>query len=278
MNEYNEDITTLALGEGGQTSKPKKVSASPKVREAMKKEKLKELWVAICLDESGSMISTQEKVISGFNEFLDDRIKDSESRTVRLWVNKFNTKTDMMVDGLKADSITKLTKETYSPKGWTALLDSVGETITTISARYTEAKVKPDVTFLIITDGQENQSKEYNVDQIKQMVLDREKNGWAIAYFGATLDNFSNKQHMAQAATLGRKGKQQTNTFTSHNMEGMFHANSRAIRSQSVVTDAGFAPYRVPTDTEISGSGSNDVIIETVTLEKPKRRRREHNS
>ena len=41
------------------------------------------------------------------------------------------------------------------------------------------------VLFVIITDGQENDSKEYTKDTIKRMISDKqERDGWGIRFLG----------------------------------------------------------------------------------------------
>jgi hypothetical protein len=50
--------------------------------------------------------------------------------------------------------------------------------------------VKPEdkVLVTIITDGEENSSREYNASTIKQLVEDLKSKGWIFAYIGANQD------------------------------------------------------------------------------------------
>jgi hypothetical protein len=72
------------------------------------------------------------------------------------------------------------------PRGMTALLDAVGKTINTV-----ESGAQPDekILVLIITDGYENHSKEYNYEQIKKMISDKDAlDNWTFVFLGATAD------------------------------------------------------------------------------------------
>ncbi len=199
-----------------------------------RKSKQKDLWIAVCLDESGSMNSTRDTVISGVNEFLGDRAKDSEIRPVKIWINKFNSKSTTLVNGEDAKSVQNLTKETYSPNGWTALLDSVGESVSLIDTAIKGEKVKPDVVVLIVTDGQENSSKEYTKETVKTLIESRTKEGWNFEYFGSSLDTFND------AKSLGIS-KGQTIMFSAAKTGQMLNSNSARYTRQ-----AKFGTYTAP--------------------------------
>jgi hypothetical protein len=85
----------------------------------------------------------------------------------------------------------------------TALLDAVGRAIAETGERLA-AMPEPDrpglVVFVIVTDGQENSSKEYTKPQIKEMV-ERQQNiyKWQFTFLGANQDAFAEAHGMGIA-------------------------------------------------------------------------------
>ncbi len=148
-----------------------------------------EMLVSVVLDRSGSMSSNTQGTIDGYNEFLNGLSKDKDT--------KFNvslTQFDSPHQGPEltvsyADTplanVPKLTKETYEPRGSTPLYDAIGECI-----RRVDAKGRP-VMIVIITDGQENASREFNNEQIKKLIHDKEGEGWKFVFLGADIDSFA---------------------------------------------------------------------------------------
>lgn len=150
----------------------------------------KDIWIACIVDESGSMETCRQQVIDGFNEYLADRRKEvKDGFNERLWLTKFNSTPKLIVNGEKIENIKDLNRETYNPNGWTALYDAIGITIKDIEAKLSKRKNKPRILVLIITDGQENSSKEFSHRQIRELILSKEKEGnWTFAYLGANQD------------------------------------------------------------------------------------------
>lgn len=144
--------------------------------------------VLVILDESGSMGNKRSDVIGGFNQFLIDQKKDSTP--CRLMLTKFNTVCTSVEFGngsgkskiSNIQDIPELTEKTYLPGGNTALYDAVAETI-----RNAEREKKDDerVLCVVVTDGEENSSRETTLEQIKELIQQRaETQGWTFLYIG----------------------------------------------------------------------------------------------
>jgi len=87
------------------------------------------------------------------------------------------------------------------PRGGTPLLDAVGQTLTHVTKRIDEADLKPDlVVVFIITDGQENASRKWTRERVKQAIAEREQAGWKILYLGANVDAFAEAGHLGIGA------------------------------------------------------------------------------
>jgi len=180
------------------------------------------------LDESGSMQGTESDVIGGFNQFLEQqKAKAYEKSSVSLY--KFNSSWSKIFSDLPLNEIRPLQPGDYTPGGLTALYDAIGTAIseadkqnrhtrpghiaesrpgliaesTTECAPGATAQSKPDmVMMVIITDGQENASREYDSRQVKRLIQEHEQNeNWQFIYLGSDLSNF------ADAEALGFKYK-----------------------------------------------------------------------
>jgi uncharacterized protein YegL len=143
--------------------------------------------IVAIIDRSGSMASLVKDTIGGFNSFIAEQKKGSGK--VKLTLVQFDDRYQIDYDGADINDIKDLNKETYMPRGSTALLDAVGKTIITVGERL--AKTPEDerpgqVIFLIITDGEENASKEYKeAVKIAEMVKHQtEKYNWTFTFLG----------------------------------------------------------------------------------------------
>ena len=94
-----------------------------------------------------------------------------------------------------------LNRESYIPRGSTALHDAVGRSIKRLGeelAARPEDKRPSKVIVLIQTDGQENASKTYSQWQINEMTKhQREKYGWEFIFAG------TNQDAVQVASTIG---------------------------------------------------------------------------
>lgn len=149
--------------------------------------------VLFVIDASGSMCNLADDTIGGFNGFIDrQRRLDGKAKVT---TTLFNTKSTILYSGVDISEVEKLTEKTYQTGGMTALLDAVGETISTAQDRIDETpaeKRMDKVIVVIITDGQENASCKYTRDQIKKMVEHQTKgHGWEFVFLGANIDSFA---------------------------------------------------------------------------------------
>jgi len=149
-------------------------------------------YVVIILDKSGSMEKIRNEVVGGFN----DNVKEIKKKNAELGMETvvclvtFSTFVDEPVLWLEnVDKIEPLTIEKYAPDGMTAMYDAVGTTVEKLLK--VEDADEDNVSFLVlvISDGQENNSKKYSSEKISELVTSCEKTGqWTFSYVGANQD------------------------------------------------------------------------------------------
>ncbi len=148
----------------------------------------------VILDKSGSMSDSIDNSISGFNEQIH-KIRSTAlefpDQDIRIGLTVFNGHVENLYFNRPPEQVPFLTPENYIPSGYTALLDAIGQTCTKIekSIDASNQAANTTVVVVIITDGHENASKEYTLQEIRRMIERLESRGkWTFSFIGATLD------------------------------------------------------------------------------------------
>jgi uncharacterized protein YegL len=185
--------------------------------------------IACVIDRSGSMTPIRDDAIGGFNTFLEEQQKlpDKANATVCLFDNEYI----LLHDGVDLTEVKPLTSKTYVPRGTTALYDAIGRTISAIDSRVSKSP-EQKVVIAILTDGQENASREFNKTKIMDMIKAREKQGWLILYLSASANAF------ADASSIG----------VSSNNTMSFTADSKGMRNAYSSMSSSTASYRSTND------------------------------
>ena len=107
---------------------------------------------------------------------------------------------DVTIWGAPLPEITHLDSQTFVPRGSTPLLDAtgllIGRTMVDQSARVAAGLQAEDIIFVTITDGEENESHEFNLAQIRELVEKRTEEGWAFIYLSAGIDAYADAAQM----------------------------------------------------------------------------------
>lgn len=159
----------------------------------------KHLKIVFIIDESGSMQGSNSDVIGGFNSFID-RQKTENTGKITVSLYKFNNLVTQVISNKPAAKVRNLTNEDYTPSGFTALYDAIGQAIHETDKQLSSQpeKQRPDkVIVVIITDGQENASKEFSATAIKSAISTHEELlNWSFIFLGSGLDNFQDAEAM----------------------------------------------------------------------------------
>jgi hypothetical protein len=167
--------------------------------------------IIIVLDRSGSMSSVADDTIGGFNTFLETQ--QQLPGAAHLELRQFDDQHDV-VFSKPVKEAPKLTRETFVPRGSTALLDAIGMAIMDTGqrlAKLPEAERPEHVIVCIITDGFENASMKFSRNQIFQMItLQRDIYKWAFTFIGTDQDA------IAEAGNIGIPAMSALNYKKSH--------------------------------------------------------------
>lgn len=127
--------------------------------------------LVLLLDRSGSMQGLESDTIGGFNSMIAKQKKIEGEAYVSTIL--FDDKCEVIHDRVNIQDVLPMTESDYTVRGCTALLDAIGGAIRHIGNIHKYAR-KDDIpertVFVIITDGQENASRQYTIEYVRRMI------------------------------------------------------------------------------------------------------------
>ncbi len=154
--------------------------------------KTKRVHNLIIVDESGSMSIIRRQAFTGMNETLQtvrqmqEKFPDQEQRVTLVTFDTGHT--TWHYDNQPASATKDLTWEAYNPCGGTPLYDAMGMAIskvkTAIEQSGAQAADGDHVLVTVITDGEENSSREWTLKTIRAMIEQLKKQHWTFTLIG----------------------------------------------------------------------------------------------
>lgn len=145
----------------------------------------------IILDESGSMESIKKTIIQGFNEIvqtvkgIEKEFPEQEHFISLVTFNGFGNKILHFID--PASKLEQIDEKRYKPDSMTPLYDAMGFSFAKLR-KVLENQTDYNVLVTILTDGEENASKEYTGIAIKKLIEELKLNRWTFTYIGTDHD------------------------------------------------------------------------------------------
>lgn len=207
------------------------------------------------LDRSGSMARVAQAAVDGFNEFLASQKKLKDKATMSGVLFSDPNKIEPLFDGktLEIKDVPELTMEKFNPDGWTALCDAIGKAVNNYKATEAGKTGKEKVLVLIVTDGAENASKEFNKKDVADLIAYQKKQNWQFIFLCSTEDAFKVGADFGVAvgntfkfdnSTLGNKKlyskvSKATANYRTMSMHDAFYASTEdgVLRSEKLIAD-----------------------------------------
>ena len=145
----------------------------------------------IILDESGSMQSIKPSIINGFNELVQSikgiqkQFPEQEHYISIISFNGLGNKVLHFMDDVS--KLNTIDSSNYKPDAMTPLYDAMGFGFTKLKTAL-ESQTDYNVLVTILTDGEENASREYTGSVIKNMIEELSEGNWTFTYIGTDHD------------------------------------------------------------------------------------------
>jgi uncharacterized protein YegL len=147
----------------------------------------------IILDESGSMDAIKKTIINGFNEVVQTiksvalQFPEQEHTVTFVSFNSLGIK--KIHENAKIELLNQIDERSYQPNGGTPLFDAMGASFFNLNWIIEKENPKNyNVLVTILTDGEENASKEHTAKSIKALIESYKLKNWTFTYIGANHD------------------------------------------------------------------------------------------
>lgn len=201
--------------------------------------------IVFVIDRSGSMIKIRTDMEGGFKTFIAEQKKANLGKC-DVSVYQFD---DVYESVFENKDINEVPEYSLHPRNMTALYDAIGKTINRVGQQLSDLNEndRPDkVMMVIITDGLENSSTEFNDKKVRELVKHQsEKYNWQFSYLG------SNQDAWAVGSTLGIN-KASTLTYAS---------NSKGVESSWESLTRATVTFRACADTQSAVLAYTDVDL-----------------
>lgn len=208
-----------------------------------------ELKVYILLDRTGSMESIWDEALKSVNAYADELAKeedDERALDIEVSLAVFDAQDGLQFDMLRRNSRPQdwkpVTSNEASPRGMTPLFDAIGAMLTVAESDRPERAV-----LVVMTDGEENSSRELTKENVRARLDKARKNGWEVVFLGAEFANF------ADASSVGIT-QVKSMAVSKDGMEETMRRLSTKSKAYGSSTDAAAAPIEFDaSDREAAG-------------------------
>jgi len=220
--------------------------------------------IVFVVDRSGSMSTIADDMKGGFDSFI---AKQKElPGECKVTLVQFDDEPETVYTALSLNEVPALD---LVPRGMTALLDAVGKAIQETGMRLAampEHERPSQVLFVIITDGRENQSKEYGRNRVYDMIThQREKYSWEFVFLGANQDAFAEGTSMGISPT-----NSVTTKASSVGTKALFHglsANVATYRSSGLGRSEGLYDQSSYNSSMHSVDADPQAVVPAITVD-----------
>jgi len=161
--------------------------------------------VFFLLDMTGSMGVDKPATIDAFNEYIGGLKANEGTAGFKFSLAVFNSDIGIGLNvekGTLAD-VPELNDGNYVPAGTTPLYDAIGLSIDSLE------EVQGQVLFIILTDGEENASQQFDKEEILKRISNRTEQGWKFVFLGCDIDAMKQSEDLGIARSYSRDASQE---------------------------------------------------------------------
>ena len=207
------------------------MSRLDKVDNEQERTSKRKAFIAFVIDESGSMDLGKDATLRGINEqiqMIKNTFKDSKDVEPIVSLVKFNEKVNSVFVNKGLDELKELTNDDYRPNGATAMYDGVGYMLNILGQTDGIDEEDNSVLVVVVSDGEENSSKEHNSESIAKRVGEyNETKRWTFTYLGANQD----LSVVSQKTNMYAGNTRTFNSSSSQGYDTAFHSHNLSFGS-----------------------------------------------
>lgn len=170
--------------------------------------------ITVVMDRSGSMSTHKLDAEGGLKTFIEQQA--GQPGDCLFTLVQFDTVYEFVHRAVNLKYIIPVCS--LVPRGGTALLDAVGRAIVETGDRLKNISEndRPGlVVFVIITDGEENSSREFTKAKVKEMIEHQQSvYKWKFTYIGSNQDAFAEAGGIGISSALGYSGQNTSAAFS----------------------------------------------------------------
>ena len=155
--------------------------------------------ITVLLDRTGSMQEIREDVIGGFNAFLMQQQAAPDPATFTLVQFDSQAPYEVLHAAVPIAAVSPLTLEQYVPRATTPLYDAMGRGILDLEVKLAampDVERPTKVIFVVVTDGMENASREFDHARVTGLIEAKKSLGWDFVFLSADLAAFEDAHRM----------------------------------------------------------------------------------
>ena len=151
--------------------------------------------VFFLLDMTGSMGVDKPATINAFNEYIGGLKANESTAGFKFSLAVFNSDIGIGLNIEKGSlvDVPELNDVNYAPAGTTPLYDAIGLSIDSLE------EVQGQVLFIILTDGEENASQQFDKEEILKRISNRTEQGWKFVFLGCDIDAMKQSEDLGIA-------------------------------------------------------------------------------
>lgn len=235
----------------------------------------KKILISFIQDRSGSMSSCWDETLNGFKTYVKDLVADQKKDNEVEYLfslTTFDTQIETPYMGSAIDKVDVDILQKYGPRGSTALYDAVGKTLQAIDD-------DKNITFdkaivVIVTDGQENQSREWSKEALHAAIDERIQRGnWTFTYLGTQPETWADASSlgMGVGASATYNAQNAGATYATMAMASSNMARSSMKSSRAFMADNTTHGIRASVGLKMQGDDANDPLKNVASGLSPKR-------
>jgi uncharacterized protein YegL len=196
---------------------------------------MKKILISFIQDRSGSMSSAWNETLNGFKKYVEDmqadQAKDNEVAYL-FSLTTFDTQINTPYVAVPIADVDSAKLKDFGPRGSTALYDAVGKTL---QAHDDDKSLSFDKAIVVIvTDGQENASREWSKTALHAAIDDRIKRGnWTFTYLGTQPETWDDASSLGMGVGASATYNAQNAGATYATMAAASMKMARGVSGQS---------------------------------------------